>query len=171
MSLSSISSFSVVLLLLCNLGFSAYQPVIVSEPASVCKALQKAGVAKQCQEGTPWQFEVVRHEAQQRFYPTNPELFGCYHRSETGALVRCYFEGAITKFASLRDLEDAVVRIEAAHRHPNLDQYADIVAADTTLENYTVYVFSKQRLLVLMPRTEKGVAVEREVERLLGSSD
>jgi hypothetical protein len=160
-------------LLVLDVVFSAYAS---SVPKNICHQMQSNGFVKDCQEGTPWAFEVVRHEAQWKFYTTNPELFGCYHLAieGTGRIVkaeRCHFEGAITQFASVRDLDDAVVQINNAHHYRNTDQYADLVRADTTLEYSTVYTFSKYRILILMPRTENGIAVQNEIEKILGPSD
>jgi hypothetical protein len=164
---------ALLVLLITDLVFSAYAS---SVPKNICKQMQSDGFVKDCQEGTPWAFEVVRHGDQWKFYTTNPELFGCYHMTaeKTGRIVsseRCHFEGAITQFASVRDLDDAVVQINNVHHHENIDKYADIVGADTTLEHHTVYTFTKHRILMLMPRTENGIAVQAEIEKILGPAD
>ena len=146
----------IVALLVLDVVFSVEAASLPAPPKSICSQLQMKGIVKDCQEGTPWAFEVVRHEPQWRFYPTSPELFGCYRISKIGSWERCYFEGAITQFASVSDLDAAVTQITNAHHHENLDKFADIVRADTTLEHHTVYAYAKHRMLILMPRTEKG---------------
>jgi hypothetical protein len=153
---------------LSNIGFSWYSRVT---PETICLTLQKSGFVSHCESGTPWAFEVPRHRSQWRFYPTNPEIFGCYKMSESGALVRCQFEGAITQFASTEDLDMAIEYITKSHRSVNTDPKADLVKADTTLENFIPYVFTKQRLLIMMPITENGVVVQNQLESLLGPSN
>jgi hypothetical protein len=119
-------------LLMLDVMFSAYAS---SVPKNICNQMQRKGLVKDCQEGTPWAFEVVRHEAQWKFHTTNPELFGCYHLAIEGTTIlnaeRCHFEGMIAQFASKRDLDDAVTQITNAHHYKNIDQYADLVRADT----------------------------------------
>ena len=160
----------IAVLLIINVALSAYAAAIAPTPSHLCQQLQQMGIVRQCQAGTPWAFEVVRHGEQQRFFPTNPELFGCY-RFTAGTWERCQFEGAITQFASDQDLRDGLAQISAAHHHPNLDPQSDIVSADTTLEHHMVYVYAKHRLLILMPMTEHTIAVQQAVESLLGPSD
>jgi hypothetical protein len=157
-------------LLIANVALSAYAAAIAPTPAHLCQQLQLIGLVRDCQAGTPWAFEVVRHGEQQRFLPANPELFGCY-RFLAGAWERCLFEGAITQFASDQDLRDGIAQISASHHYPNPDPQSDIVGADTTLEHHMVYLYSKQRLLILMPMTERGMVVQQGVEALLGPSD
>lgn len=170
-NLVSILTKVAIVIGLSNLGFSWYSSPARTTPESICSTLQKSGIIKHCEQGTPWAFEVPRHSSQWRFYPTNPEIFGCYKMSESGALVRCQFEGAITQFASTEDLRMALEYIIRSHRSINTDQKADIVKADTTLENFIPYVFPKQRMLIMMPITEKGVMVQNQLESLLGPSE
>jgi hypothetical protein len=161
----------IVALLALDVVFSVEAASLPAPPKSICSQLQRKGIVKDCQEGTPWAFEVVRHGSQWKFHTTNPELFGCYRISGVGLFEGCHFEGAITQFASVKDLNDAITQIINAHHYENLYPQADIVAADTTLEHHTVYAFSEHRMLIMMPRTENSIAVEREVEGLLGPSD
>jgi hypothetical protein len=160
----------IAVLLIVNVALSAYAAAIAPTPTHLCQQLQQLGLVHDCQAGTPWAFEITRHGDQQRFLPTNPELFGCY-RFTAGTWERCQFEGAITQFASDQDLRDGLAQISAAHHHPNLDPKSDVVSADTTLEHHMVYVYAKHRLLILMPMTEHGIAVQQAVESLLGPSD
>lgn len=150
---------------LLDVGFSIYSP------KSVCDQMQRFGIVSQCQSGTPWAFEVPqRTVAQYRFYPTNPEIFACY-RISAGRYTGCQFEGAITQFATLSDLSAAVDHIKVNHHHVNTDPHADVVEANTTIENYIPYVFPSKCLLIMMPLTENGVAVQKQLEFLLGPSE
>ena len=154
-----------VLFLLLDVGFSVYSP------KTVCDQMQKSGIVSQCQSGTPWAFEVPQRTiTQYRFYPTNPEIFACYKIS-AGRYTGCQFEGAITQFANLSDLSAAVDHIKANHHHENTAPHADVVEADTTLENYIPYVFPSRLLLIMMPITENGVNVQHQLESFLGPSE
>jgi len=171
MATKALSLLAVVLIGLSNLGFSWYSNTIEVTPKDICTTLQSNGITTNCQEGTPWAFESWSHESQWRFYPTSPELFGCYKGSSTGLPVRCNFEGTIIKFASVIDLNKALYHIDRVNHLENLDPKADIVKADTTLEQYTLYKFNRLRIVLFIPRTENGIHVQKVIEGLYGPSD
>lgn len=167
-----LSLLAAVLIGLTNLGFSlncSKAPRVTSQ--SICTTLQSKGIATNCREGAPWALEVLKFDSQWRFYPTQPELFGCYRISAEGRFVRCNFEGTVTKFSSVSDLNAAVDHLNQVNHVVNLDPKADIVGSDTTFEQYTTYKFTKLRILIVIPRTEGGIQIQKTIEGLYGPSD
>ena len=171
MATKALSILTVVLIGLSNLGFSWYSNATRITPERVCSTLQSKGFTANCREGAPWALEVLKFDSQWRFYPTKPELFGCYKVSDEGRLVQCKFEGTVTQFASAKDMNSAVDHLNQVNHVVNQDPKADFVGSDTTFEQYTVYKFTNLRILIVIPRTEDGIQVQKTIEGLYGPSD
>jgi hypothetical protein len=164
-----------------NVVFSACTAPI-STPKGICSQLQQEGLVKECQEGTPWAFEVVKHGAQWQFEPTGSEIFKCYTVGknleqptvyQSVEHIPCVFKGAVTQFKSQADLNAGLEHIRQANSQPNdpTSLAANVVRANTTLEHYIPYIFPKSHLLIMMPVTENGAVVQKALESLLGPSD
>ncbi len=169
-TLKTLRLVAVVILACLNFGFS-YCSRTTSK--SVCNDLQSKGFVSGCQEGTPWTFEVTRHEAQWMFVPTSSEIFKCYKVTDGFTHVPCIFKGAITQFASVEDMDSAIKQIQVTNHHTNKteDLAANVTRADTTLEQYIMYRYNRLGLLIIMPVTEDAGKIETTLETLYGPSD
>jgi hypothetical protein len=145
---------------LVNLGFSAYANARAREltliSKSLCTELQSKGFVRNCQEGSPWAFEVVRHKSQFEFEPTAAEIFKCYTVSDGHTHVPCTFKGSIKQFAGQEDLHSGLRHIQQQNYHDNKqeDLNANVTRADTTLEHYIFYKNSTEHVLIILPVTE-----------------
>jgi hypothetical protein len=145
-----------VALLLANVSFSVYAKSLAPTPENICKSLQAAGLFRNCQAGTPWAFEVTKHEAQWEFEPTGSEIFKCYTVADGFTHVPCVFKGVAIQFSNEDDLRAGMRQIhEQNYRsHKQQDLQANVTRADTTLEHYVFEVSHANHLLVVLPVTE-----------------
>jgi hypothetical protein len=159
-------------LILCalDLGFSLRSRVT---PEDICSSLQGQGLVRRCQPGTPWAFEVVRHESQWMFEPTGSEIFKCYTVTDGVTHVPCTFKGVITQFATCDDLQSAIDQIQAQnHRnHDPNDLKANVTRADSTLEQYILYKLPRRLMLAVVPVTEDATNLRHHIDRFGTSED
>lgn len=146
-----------IALFIISIGYSAHARAVALTPKSVCYYLQSRNLIRSCEDGTPWAFEVVRHQKQFMFEATEPTLFECYKASAGRTNVGCIFKGAITQFSSQKELHKGLLHIRAQNynEHTPADLAAEIVRADTTLEQYIFYKSELYDLLVIVTRTER----------------
>jgi len=151
-------SLTTAILFAVSICYSAYANTRILTPKSICTTLQAQGLIKGCQPGTPWAFEVVKHQAQFSFEPTQTEIFECYLTSGKGRhKSRCTFKGALTQFANQEDLGAGIanIRQQNYHQHRQADLDENVVRADTTLEHYVFYTNPAEHILAIFPLTEK----------------
>lgn len=135
----------------------------------ICKSLEKSEMVRDCREGTSWAFEVVRHESQWSFDTVGSQIFKCYIGERHGPMHRdCRFRGVITQFANSEDMKSGIALIRDHNSHPNKasDLLAEVIRADTTLEQYAIYTMPKLNVLIIVPVSEGMSKLESSLSDL-----
>jgi hypothetical protein len=161
-------SLVTAILFMVSIGYSAYASSQVRTPKLVCSVLQTQGLIKNCREGTPWAFEVMRHQEEYSFEPTSSEIFKCYTVSDGHTHVPCVFKGAIKQFENQADLHAGLeqIRQQNYRKHNQADLDANMTRADTTLEHYIFYKSNASHILVILPVTDGMSTLLKVLEQL-----